>query len=109
VLGNSDLSQEDNTTRNVTIAVIAGDRGDVTPYAALSITFRFSDDNAIRWLILSEVEFCTDPGVQYYILINYPVELDYSPNSIQFHEVVQRPLRECCRKISLLLSLVLVS
>jgi hypothetical protein len=71
VLGNSDLSQEDNTTRNVTIAVIAGDRGDVTPYAALSITFRFSDDNAIRWLILSEVEFCTDPGVQYYINTYY--------------------------------------
>ena len=65
VLGNSDLSQEDNTTRNVTIAAIADDSGDLTDYDALSITFRFSDANPIRWLILSEVEICIRPGVQY--------------------------------------------
>ena len=67
VLGNSDLSQEDNTTRNVTIAAIADDNDDETDYTALSITFRFSDANPIRWLILSEVEICncTNPGVQY--------------------------------------------
>jgi hypothetical protein len=75
VLGNSDLSQEDNTTRNVTIAVIADDSGDMRSYAALSITFRFSDDNPIRWLILSEVEFCTDPGMQY--CINAAVQYVY--------------------------------
>ena len=64
VLGNGDLSQEDNTTRNVTIAAIAGDSGDETDYMAFSITFRFSEDvNSIRWLILSEVEICTSPGV----------------------------------------------
>ena len=63
VLGNSDLSQEDNTTRNVTIAVIADDSGDETDYTALSIIFRFSDANHIRWLILSEVEICTGQGM----------------------------------------------
>ena len=65
VLGNSDLSQEDNTTRNVTIAAIADTNDDVTDYTAFSITFRFSDANPIRWLILSEVEICTDSGMQY--------------------------------------------
>ena len=63
VLGNSDLSQKDNTTRNVTIAAIADDSGDETNYRALSITFNFSDASPIRWLILSEVEICTSPGV----------------------------------------------
>ena len=63
VLGNSDLSQEDNTTGNVTIAAIADDSGDETGYRALSITFHFLDDNSIRWLILSEVEICTDQGM----------------------------------------------
>ena len=65
VLGNSDLSQEDSTTRNVTIAAIADTIDDETGYASLSITFRFSDASPIRWLILSEVEICTSPGVQY--------------------------------------------
>ena len=63
VLGNSDLSQEDNTTQNVTIAAIADDSGDETGYQSLSITFRFSDANPIRWLILSEVEICTGQGM----------------------------------------------
>ena len=65
VLGNSDLSQEDNTTQNVTIAAIADTNDDVTNYTAFSITFRFSDANPIRWLILSEVEICTNSGMQY--------------------------------------------
>ena len=58
VLGNSDLSQSDNTTRNVTIAVLPDNIGD--EYRAVSITFRFSDANHIRWFILSEVEICTE-------------------------------------------------
>ena len=65
VLGNSDLSQEDNTTRNVTIAAMADTNDDMTDYTAFSITFRFSEANPIRWLILSEVEICTDSGMQY--------------------------------------------
>ena len=65
VLGNGDLNQEDNTTRNVTIAAIADTNDDETGYTALSITFRFSAANPIRWLILSEVEICTSPGVHY--------------------------------------------
>ena len=60
VLGNSDLSQEDNTTRNVTIAAIAEDGGE---YRSIAITFRFSEADPIRWLILSEVEICTDQGM----------------------------------------------
>ena len=58
VLGNSDLSQSDNTTRNVTIAVLPENIGDT--YGAVSITFHFSDTSGIRWLILSEVEICTE-------------------------------------------------
>ena len=65
VLGNSDLSQEDNTTRNVTIAAIADGSDDETDYQALSITFHFSDANRIRWMILSEIEICTDQGMYF--------------------------------------------
>ena len=58
VLGNTDLSQSDNSLRNVTSAVLPDNIGD--GYRAVSITFRFSDANRIRWLILSEVEICTE-------------------------------------------------
>ena len=58
VLGNSDLSQNDNTLRNITVAVIPDNTMD--EYMAVSIAFRFSDDSCIRWLILSEVEVCTE-------------------------------------------------
>ena len=58
VLGNSDLSKNDNTLRNVTIAVLPDNIGD--DYMAVSVTFRFPDTNGIRWLILSEVEVCTE-------------------------------------------------
>ena len=51
VLGNSDLNQEDNTTRNVTIAAVADDSGDETTHGSLSITFCFSDSIHIRWVI----------------------------------------------------------
>ncbi len=66
VLGNSDLSQEDNTTRNVTIAAIAEDSGE---YRSIAITFCFSEADPIRWLILSEVEICTDQGMRVCIFI----------------------------------------
>ena len=58
VLGNSDLSQEDNATRNITIAILPDNIGD--EYRAVSITIRFPDASRIRWLILSEVEICTE-------------------------------------------------
>ena len=58
VLGNSDLSQEDNATRNITIAILPDNIGD--EYTAVSITVRFPDASCIRWLILSEVEICTE-------------------------------------------------
>ena len=58
VLGNTDLSQSDNSFRNVTITVLPDNIGD--DYRAVSITFRFSDASCIRWLILSEVEICTE-------------------------------------------------
>ena len=66
VLSNSDLSQEDNTLRNVTIVVIPDDSGNETDYTAVSITFRFSDTRHIRWLILSEIEICTEGTWCYY-------------------------------------------
>ena len=62
ILGNSDLSQEDNTTRNVTIAAIAKTPDDEDPYHSLSISFGFPDNSPIRWLILSEVQICTQQG-----------------------------------------------
>ena len=58
VLGNSDLSQEDNTTRNITIAVLPDNIGN--EYKEVSITIRFPDASRIRWLILSELEICTE-------------------------------------------------
>ena len=63
VLGNSDLNQEDNTTRNVTIAAIADDSSDEIDSRSLSIVFHFSNANPIRWLVLSEVEICTGQGM----------------------------------------------
>lgn len=62
VLGNSDLSQEDNTTRNVTIAALADDSGDEAMYRSISITFRFSEASLIRWVILNEIQIC-DQGM----------------------------------------------
>ena len=68
VLGNSDLSQEDNTTRNVTIAAIADSSDDETNYASIAITFRFSEADPIKWVILSEVEIC-DQGMYMYDIV----------------------------------------
>ena len=68
VLGNSDLSQSDNTTRNVMIAVLPNNIGD--EYRAVSITIRFPDASRIRWLILSEVEICTE-GTRVSICMKY--------------------------------------
>ena len=48
VLGNSDLNQDDNALRNVTIAAIPDVSGDETNYGGVSITFCFSDTNRIR-------------------------------------------------------------
>ena len=30
------------------------------PYGTVGITFRFSDDNRIRWLLLTEIEVCNE-------------------------------------------------
>ena len=71
VLGNNNLSQDDNTLRNVTIAAIPDDIGDETDYRSFSITFRFSESDAsrTRWLILSEVEICMDQGTHACLLL----------------------------------------
>ena len=102
VLSNSDLSQEDNTLRNVTIIAIPDDSGNETDYRAVSITFRFSDTRRIRWLILSEVEICncTDKGIHVYtctiitfshisITVNYTLRQDSIPVTTQGDESIQ--------------------
>ena len=57
ILGNQDLALDDNVLRNVTI-VATNDGG--TPYTTVGIRFRFSDDNRIRWLLLTEIEVCNE-------------------------------------------------
>ena len=57
ILGNQDLALDDNVLRNVTI-VATNDGG--RPYTTVGITFRFSDENRIRWLLLTEVEVCNE-------------------------------------------------
>ena len=81
VLGDSDLSQEDNTTQNVTIAAVADDSGDETTHGSLSITFRFSDANRIRWVILSEIEICTVQGMYYCFYMVYAATITLSFSS----------------------------
>ena len=63
VLGNQDLSEDDSILRNVTIAALATDAADEVPFRSIAITFRFSDANHIKWLLLSEIEICNDPTV----------------------------------------------
>ena len=60
VLGNQDLSEDDNALRNVTVAVVPS--GTSPSYTSIGITFRFSELNRISWLLLSEIEICTDAG-----------------------------------------------
>ena len=63
VLGNQDLSEDDNILRNVTIAALANDGGDGMSYRSINISFSFSDANNIKWLLLSEIEICNDQSI----------------------------------------------
>ena len=60
VLGNQDLSEDDNALRNVTVVVVPS--GTSPSYTSIGITLHFSELNRIRWLLLSEIEICTDAG-----------------------------------------------
>ena len=57
ILWNQDLALDDNVLRNVTI--VATNNGSM-PYKSVGITFRFSDENRIRWLLLTEIEVCNE-------------------------------------------------
>ena len=61
VLGNQDLSEDDNILRNVTVAVVPS--GTSPSYTSIGITLRFSELNRISWLLLSEIEICNDAGI----------------------------------------------
>ena len=61
VLGNQDLSEDDNILRNVTVAVLPSWSSPV--YSSIGITFHFSELNRISWLLLSEIEICADAGI----------------------------------------------
>ena len=62
VIGNQDLSEDDNMRRNVTIAALADDPTDGGNYRSLRVTFRFSDVSSISWFLLSKIEICSSPG-----------------------------------------------
>ena len=81
VIGNQDLSGDDNMQRNVTIAALEDDPTDRDDFKSLGVTFRFSDVNSIRWLLLSEIEICSSPGTVYmyismYTCIDFNIEID---------------------------------
>ena len=62
ILGNQDLSLNDSTLRNVTL--VATTNGS-TSYASVGIRFRFSsNENNIRWLIVTEIELCNEGNEQ---------------------------------------------
>ena len=60
VLGNQDLSEDDNILRNVTVAVLPSSGSPL--YTSIGITLHFSELNRIRWLLLSEIEICNNAG-----------------------------------------------
>ena len=83
VIGNQDLSEDDNMRRNVTIAALEDDPTDSDDFRSLGVTFRFSDVSSIRWLLLSEIEICSSPGTVYmyiskcmYTCIDFIIEID---------------------------------
>ena len=59
ILGNQDLRLDDNVLRNVTIAATTTC---VIPYTSIGMIFHFSEKNDIRWLLLSQIEICSEPG-----------------------------------------------
>ena len=71
VLGNQDLREDDDILRNVTIVALATDGADDVPYRSINITFRFSDANHIRWLLLSEIEICNDQSVCKFLIKSF--------------------------------------
>ena len=52
--GNQDLSQDDNQLRNITLIPQS------LTSTAVTITFTFSERDRIDWLLLTELEVCTD-------------------------------------------------
>ena len=62
ILGNQDLSLNDNTLRNITL--VATTRGG-TNYVSVGIRFRFCPEkNSIRWLIVTEIEVCNEGKIK---------------------------------------------
>ena len=53
--GNQDFSQNDNQLRNVTLIPT-----ETLMYSSFTIQFRFSNMDKIDWLLLTEVEICTN-------------------------------------------------
>ena len=61
ILGNNDLSLDDDILRNVTIAATTSG-GVPLGYTSIGVIFRFSEKSGIRWLLLSHIEVCSEPG-----------------------------------------------
>lgn len=58
ILGNQDLSLNDNTLRSVTIVTTTNGAAN---YSSVGIRFPFNPDkNNIRWLIVTEIELCNE-------------------------------------------------
>ena len=60
LLGNQDLSQNDERLRNVTLAVTFS--SDIPDYRYLRIHFTFPETSQINTLLLSEVQLCGESG-----------------------------------------------
>ena len=64
IIGNQDLSQDDNTLQNVSL-VITTDQDDpgITGYKYFRIHFTFPAETIlIDWILLSEVQLCREAG-----------------------------------------------
>ena len=68
--GNSDLSQADSTTRNVTLILDSS----TTPKNFINIVFKFQNNSRIDWFLISEVEFFNSKNNQLFSLFypNFP-------------------------------------
>ena len=78
ILGNQDLSLNDTGLRNVT--VVATSNG-ATSYGSIGLHFRFSsNENNIRWLLLTEIELCNEGTCT--CITNYVVDVGFSLQSL---------------------------
>ena len=72
IVGNQDLSQDDRTLRNVSLAVTT-DQDSIPDYRYFRICFTFpAETSLIDWILLSEIQLCGgEAGMHVYISVLY--------------------------------------